>query len=49
MTDKFIPVCEPLLDGSELKYIYDAVSTGWISSAGSYIERFEKAFAIIVE
>ncbi len=45
MEDKFIPVCEPLLNGNELKYINDAVSTGWISSAGSYIERFEKAFA----
>ncbi len=45
MKDKFIPVCEPLLAGNELKYINDAVSTGWISSAGGYIERFEKAFA----
>jgi len=45
MSEKFIPVCEPLLDGNELKYITDAVSSGWISSAGSYIEKFEQAFA----
>ncbi len=45
MNKKFIPVCEPLLDGNEIKYITDAVSSGWISSAGSYIEKFEKAFA----
>lgn len=45
MTNKFIPVCEPLLAGNELKYINDAVSTGWISSAGGYIEQFENAFA----
>jgi Predicted pyridoxal phosphate-dependent enzyme apparently involved in regulation of cell wall biogenesis len=45
MKDKFIPVCEPILAGNELKYITDAVSTGWISSAGSYIEKFESAFA----
>ena len=45
MNNKFIPVCEPLLAGNELKYITDAVSTGWISSAGSYIEKFERAFA----
>ncbi|PKL18929.1 MAG: aminotransferase DegT [Spirochaetae bacterium HGW-Spirochaetae-5] len=45
MNDKFIPVCEPFLTGNELKYITDAVSTGWISSAGSYIEKFEHAFA----
>jgi perosamine synthetase len=41
----FIPVCEPLLAGNELQYVSDAVSTGWISSSGKYIESFEKAFA----
>lgn len=41
----FLPVCEPMLAGNELKYITDAVSTGWISSAGSYVTAFEKAFA----
>lgn len=40
-----IPVCEPMLAGNELKYVTDAVSTGWISSAGSYVTAFEKAFA----
>jgi len=45
MENKFVPVCEPLLAGNELKYITDAVSTGWISSSGGYIEKFEKAFA----
>lgn len=41
----FIPVCTPLLDGNELEYVTDAVSTGWISSSGSYVSRFEAAFA----
>ncbi|MDR2406664.1 MAG: aminotransferase class I/II-fold pyridoxal phosphate-dependent enzyme, partial [Bacteroidales bacterium] len=41
----FIPVCEPLLAGNELLYVNDAVSTGWISSSGKYVEAFEKAFA----
>jgi len=45
MQDKFIPVCEPLLAGNELPYITDAVSTGWISSSGSYLQKFENAFA----
>ncbi len=40
-----IPVCEPTLSGNELKYITDAVETNWISSAGSYIRRFEALFA----
>jgi perosamine synthetase len=43
--NKFIPVCEPLLAGNELKYITEAVSTGWISSSGSYLQKFENAFA----
>ena len=43
--DKFIPVCEPMLAGNELKYVTDAVSTGWISSAGKYVTEFEKQFA----
>ena len=41
----FIPVCEPLLGGNELKYVTEAVSSGWISSTGSYVTAFEKAFA----
>ena len=45
MQSKFIPVCEPLLAGNELAYITDAVSTGWISSSGSYLQKFENAFA----
>lgn len=41
----FIPVCEPFLNGNELKYVTDAVETGWISSAGKYVSEFEKQFA----
>ena len=43
--DSFIPVCEPYLNGNEVKYVTDAVSTGWISSSGKYVTDFEKAFA----
>lgn len=43
--DKFIPVCEPYLNGNELKYVTDAVQTGWISSSGKYVTEFEKQFA----
>lgn len=42
---KFIPVCEPMLAGNELKYVTDAVSTGWISSSGTYVNKFEEEFA----
>lgn len=40
-----IPTNEPLLAGRERDYVLDCVDTGWISSAGSYIERFEKDWA----
>lgn len=45
MSEEFIPVCQPLLGGNELKYVSDAVSTGWISSSGSYVTAFEESFA----
>lgn len=42
---QFIPVCEPCLNGNELKYVTEAVETGWISSSGKYVSEFEKQFA----
>ncbi|WP_026488629.1 DegT/DnrJ/EryC1/StrS family aminotransferase [Butyrivibrio sp. XBB1001] len=45
MEKKTIHVCTPALDGNEEKYVMDAVSTGWISSSGSYVNRFEEAFS----
>ena len=40
-----IPVWEPVLDGSEKKYVIDCLDTAWISSMGDYITRFEESFA----
>ncbi|HNR86835.1 MAG TPA: DegT/DnrJ/EryC1/StrS family aminotransferase [Spirochaetota bacterium] len=45
MKNDFIPVCEPFLNGNELEYVIDTVKTGWISSSGTYVDRFEKEFA----
>jgi len=39
------PIMEPLLDGNELAYVSDCIKTGWISSQGAYVRRFEKEFA----
>ncbi len=39
------PVAKPSLEGNELSYVNDAIRTGWISSQGSYVKRFEEAFA----
>jgi len=43
---EFIPVNEPLLNGNEAKYLSECISTGWISSEGPFVKRFEEAFAI---
>jgi perosamine synthetase len=45
MTLPFIPVCEPLLLGKELEYVSEAVSKGWISSSGSFVNKFEARFS----
>lgn len=42
---KIIPVCEPKLDGKELQYVTSCIRSNWISSAGSFIDKFESAFA----
>ena len=45
MIDKFIPVNEPLLNGNEKKYLIECIDTGWVSSEGPFVKRFEKEFA----
>lgn len=40
-----IPVSQPKLSDLELKYITDAVKSGWVSSLGRYIDTFEQKFA----
>jgi len=40
-----IPVNEPLLAGKELEYVTDCIKTGWISSAGKYINDFESGWS----
>lgn len=43
--NRFFPVSRPHLAGRELDYVVDAVKSGWISSLGGYVTRFEKEFA----
>ncbi len=45
MSKIMIPVCEPTLRGNELNYATQAITTGWISSAGSFIQQFEEKFS----
>ncbi len=43
--DTFIPVSEPWLSEAELSNVNAAVRSGWISSAGEFIDRFERDWA----
>lgn len=45
---KVIPVSEPYIEEKEINYILDAVRSGWVSSIGPYIEKFEQKFAEFV-
>ena len=45
MNNKFIPIYKPFLNGQESKYVQQCFDSGWISSRGSFVGRFESAFA----
>lgn len=40
-----IPVSEPLIGEAERRYVDEAVRSGWISSEGPFVARFEEAWA----
>lgn len=42
---RFLPVATPVIGQREIDYVTDAVRSGWVSSIGPYIDRFETAFA----
>ena len=43
-----VPVNTPLLNGNEKKYLNECIDTGWISSEGPFIKRFEDEMASYV-
>ncbi len=43
--EKFIPLHEPEFAGREWEYVKDCIDTGWVSSAGAYVDRFERDLA----
>lgn len=43
-----IPLSVPNLSGNELKYITECIETSWVSSVGSYVNRFENDLAEFV-
>lgn len=44
----FVPLHEPTLNEKELEYVTDCVKTGWVSSVGAYVTRFEEDLAKMV-
>lgn len=45
LNNRPIPVNKPLLSGKEGEYLKECIDTGWISSEGPFVQRFESAFA----
>ena len=37
----FIPLSVPVIRGREWKYVKECLDTGWVSSVGSFVDRFE--------
>ncbi len=37
-------ILEPIIGNKELSYAIDAIKSGWISSRGAYLSKFEKSF-----
>lgn len=40
-----VPLHEPSLKGNELAYVTECIQTGWVSSVGSFVDRFERDLA----
>jgi perosamine synthetase len=40
-----IPVAAPVLGDKEMEYVADCIRSGWVSSLGEYVRRFEQQFA----
>lgn len=40
-----IPLSEPVFGGNEWRYVKDCLDSGWVSSAGKYVDLFEKKVA----
>ncbi|MDR4499387.1 MAG: LegC family aminotransferase [Candidatus Scalindua sp.] len=45
MNNKLIPLSVPNISGNEWEYVKDCLDTGWISSAGGFVGKFEEMVA----
>lgn len=44
-TEKFVPLHEPCFKGNEQNYVDECITTGWVSSVGKFVDRFENDLA----
>lgn len=44
-TDEQYPLHEPLFGGNENEYVQECINTGWVSSVGKFVDRFEMDLA----
>lgn len=48
-TDEFVCLCVPEVRANEWRYVKECFDTNWVSSAGPFVDRFERDFANYVE
>jgi len=48
-TRVYFPVAEPKFGDAELRYVSECVLTGWVSSAGKFVRKFEEQFSKFCE
>ena len=46
---KIIPLSVPSIQGNEWKYVKECIDTGWVSSAGKFVDMFAEKFAEYLE
>lgn len=44
----FVPLHEPTFNDKEIEYVTDCIKTGWVSSVGAYVTKFEENLAEFV-
>ena len=43
--EEMVPLHEPVFQGNEWAYVKECIDSGWVSSAGKYVDRFEEMLA----
>lgn len=46
--ERLVPLSEPVIAGNEWTYVKECLDTGWVSSVGKFVDRFERDVAAYV-